>query len=440
MDPEFIPIIFETTSASRWKIKQITGTPKTFAGTMQVNWEDSSQAEWVTKCQSCNYWNIPAIEHDLDAMMGPMVLDPDREVSRDRPGLVCAKCGKPIFPATGHYAHRFPELRESFPGYHVPQCILPMHYGDETAWRILLGKRRGEERVTPAVFYNEACSTSYDQGARLLTQTDLKRAAVLHDNTLKAASKVNLSKYKERIIGVDWGGGGRKRTSFTAVAVVGVLPNGKFEVIFGWRSMTPHDRIQETKVLLTLMKVFRCSHIAHDFGGAGESRESLMAAFGVPINRFLPFSYQRATSGPMIRPVAYNDHTGKRAYYQLDKPNSLFYTCQLIANGWIRFFAYDRQKGEAGLLNDFLALTEDRIESPTGAEIYTIIRDEHAGPDDFAHAVNFAVMASLHKRRKLPDLTKVVNTHLSRELLERINPVAGFDWDSLGPADLAGLS
>ena len=97
-------------------------------------------------------------------------------------------------------------------------------------WKILLGKRQGVGHTAPYMFYNEVCGESFDTGARLITQSD---------------------------------------------AVLGMLPDGRIHVIYGWRSLTPHLHNEEARYLLHLAQAFRCSHIVHDYGGAGAVRETL---------------------------------------------------------------------------------------------------------------------------------------------------------------------
>ena len=97
MDPDHIPIIQETMSYSRWGTSYYTGTPKTLDNLIYGLYKRSSQAEWFIPCESCKHWNIPALEHDLDAMIG----DYNIHISEKQPGTVCAKCRKPVNPRHG---------------------------------------------------------------------------------------------------------------------------------------------------------------------------------------------------------------------------------------------------------------------------------------------------------------------------------------------------
>ena len=164
-------------------------------------------------------------------------------ISEAIPGVVCAKCRKHLNPRAGRWIHSYPERRWSFAGYHVPQIILPLHYANPEKWDLLVGKLEGRGNTTITTFLNEVCGESHDEGSRLLTETDLKGAAVLPwPNDWRQASE-NIGGYVRRVLAVDWGGGGgsigavgeggRTRTSFTCLAVLGLCPDGKIDVLWG---------------------------------------------------------------------------------------------------------------------------------------------------------------------------------------------------------------
>ena len=126
IDFDLLAVLRETMSHSPWRLERYAGTPKTLDNAMEYLWRQSSMAEWCTKCQhpGCGHWNIPSMEHDLLKMIGPFRAD----ISRDAPGVICAKCAKPITPHTGRWVHARPSLKLDFEGYHIPQIVLPLHY------------------------------------------------------------------------------------------------------------------------------------------------------------------------------------------------------------------------------------------------------------------------------------------------------------------------
>lgn len=426
LDRSFIPIIRETMSASKWGLSEYAGTPKTLDNTMEQLWLESSQAEWGIRCMACNYWNIPSLEFDLLKMIGPNKVD--REINEQYPGVVCAKCQRPVYPRTGRWVHKFGEARFAFPGYHVPQIIMPMHYADEEKWLLLLGKRMGLGNTPIHVFYNEVCGESYDTGARLITQTDLRKAATLHENDIRIAS-ANLDKYTMRILAVDWGGGGEDEISFTTAAVIGLLPDGTFDVIYGWRSLTPHLYVEEARYVLHLAQTFRCFRIVHDYSGAGALREHFIVDAGWPASAIIPVALVRAATGTMLREIPANENTQQRAHFRLDKPRSLTMVCSLIKMGQIRFFSYDYQGvGRAGLLHDFLALVEDRVATKHGVDLYTVIRNTRIGPDDFAQAVNIGICALCYERGAWPKIAEIAAIQAQQAAIAEIEADERRGW------------
>lgn len=418
-NPDFIPIITETMSASPFgSIMQGTGTPKTLDNLIEITWSRSSQAEWVTKCPACNYENIAGLAYDLIKMIGPH--HPD--IGPKRPGTICAKCQRPLDPRLGGWIHSRPNMRLDCAGYHIPQIIMPMHYSNEQRWKMLVGKLQGMHSTPTHVFYNEVLGESFDSGSKLVSVTDLRRAATLPANTLENARK-RVDTYIRRIIGIDWGGGGSKRVSFTSLAVVGQLPDGKLECFYGARSMTPNDPMQEVQLILKVAAALRCSHLAHDYTGAGALREQFLFNAGVPQSSVIPIAYTGPTSGTLMRHVEATDYH-PRHYYQVDKPRSLALLCHQIREQQISFFEYDyKTPDNPGLLHDFMSLIEEKSDSRGGRDLYTILRNPKTNaPDDFAHAVNVACCSHWHMSRKWPDLAAVSHMQVPEELRSVINP------------------
>lgn len=439
MDISFLPIIHETISASKdWGLIHYAGTPKTLDNTIEKLWLDSSMAEWVIKCHNagCGKWNIPALQYDLIKMIGPY----HDSISEKNPGLVCANCQKSINPrpfaqgGTGRWVHRFPEKRWSFAGYHIPQMIMPMHYANSEKWQKLLEKRDGKGNIPINVFYNEVCGESWDSGAKLITITDLQRAACLPWACLLEEASEQIDPYIHRFVAVDWGGGGVSKgksdlalQSYTAIAVCGLTPDGRIDVIYGYRSMTPHEHAKEAQIIINIMAKFRCSHVVHDYTGAGTVRETILRQAGLPLNNILPVAYTGPAKGGLIvfKPVT-NRHP--RSHYTMDRNRALNYCCQMIKTNIIRFFKYDYKSSEdVGLLHDFLNLIEDKSESGSGRDNYKILRDP-AGPDDFAHAVTMGSMMLFQLHGRWPDMSAYADIEVSQDVISSTKGNLALDW------------
>lgn len=442
MNFDFLKIIHETLSGSPWGLKQYAGTPKSLDNTMERLWVDSSQAEWMIKCRvgGCNHWNVPALDWDLLDMIGPW----HRDINEKCPGVVCSQCRKPLDPRTGRWVHANPERHWEFAGYHVPQIIMPMHYGNHEKWDVLVGKSQGRGNMTTTTFLNEVCGESCDSGSKLVTVTDLKAAAVLPWRPRAAEATKHLKRYVRRVLAVDWGGGGgairagaakkggelqRQRTSYTTLAVLGLLPDGKIDVIWGHRSLRTHDFEYEARLCVEALSLFKCTHIAHDYTGAGSGRLVLLYQCGIPPSNIINMRYQGIGHNIMNyhEPTDDNPH----AWYALDKSRSLVTTCMCLKYGLIRTFQYDFVSADqAGLLHDFLALIEEKVDSRIASDTYVIVRNPNQS-DDFAHSVNMGACTLWWMTKRWPNIAEAARFVIPKEKLKHIHPIAKVDWDDI---------
>lgn len=446
MNYDFLQIIHETLSGSPYALKQYAGTPKSLDNTIEKLWQDSSQAEWVIQCHhpGCGHFNIPASDWDLMDMIGPW----HRDITQEFAGVVCAKCStsevlRPLNPRAGRWVHKFPERRWTQAGYHVPQIIMPMHYANPEKWDALVGKMNGRANTTPTTFLNEVCGESCDAGSKLLTVTDLKAACVLPwPRKAKEASK-HTKRYVRRILSIDWGGGGgkvkgaaaktgeqkRERTSYTTFAVLGMTPAGMIDTVWGHRSVRTHDWEYEASLAVEIMNVFKCSHIAHDYSGAGEGRLVLLYQSGLPPANILNIRYQGFGHNIINFHEATDDHPHN--WYALDKSRSLVTTCMAVKYGLVRFFQYDYETADnPGLLEDFMALVEEKVDSRLGSDAYVIVRNPNK-PDDFAHSVNMGCAALWHMTGRWPNIAQAAKFKISKEVLKHAHPVGRVDWDDM---------
>lgn len=425
MDPDHLPIIQETMSYSPYACTYYTGTPKTLDNPIYGLYKRSSQAEWFIPCPSCRHWNIPSLDHDLDKMIGPY----SDFISEKQPGTVCAKCQKPINPRTGRWVHRYPERRWQFAGYHVPQIILPLHFSDPEKWSTLLLKREGFGNMTQAQFYNEVMGESIDAGQKLVTETELRAACVLPWENKKEPGEECLGRldvYTQRVLAIDWGGGGEEGVSFTVLTVLGFLPDGTIDVIWAKRLVLGADHLAEAVECMKYSKLFRCDFIAHDYTGAGTVRETVMVQAGFNLDRVMAVRLVRAASQDLMvhKPSTVINH---RQHYSLDKTRSLLYTCQAIKLQRIRFFQYDWQSQDVpGLVADFLALVENKAESRLGSDIYTITRNTLLS-DDFAQAVNIGAASLWHINQAWPNFAAIAGISRAAQLAAREIDYEEFD-------------
>jgi hypothetical protein len=387
-----VDVLAAAMSASPYKFLQFSGTPKTFDNGIQILWSDSSQAEWCIPCTRCNHDNICCTEQGLLDMIGPDT-------------LVCAKCKQPVDSSTGFYVHAYPSRQMQFAGYHMPQPIFPIHYADRLAWGVL---RDILEKKPKYYWMNELLGESYDSGTKLITQTEIRDAAIVE---YTPPNLFSTGPYMSTALGIDWGGKGKERAkdreefiSNTALSLMGIRPDGVIEVRWLYRTPYSMNYTAEANLVHDVAKDATVNWVASDNGGAGDLREHVLMSAGVDPATIVPFTY----SGNMGRgkpivfyqpPADTESVRGARASYALDKTRSLTLLIEGIKRRRILLPTYEKVADE---LSDFMALVEETRERPTGAYARFILRMS-GRTDDIAHAINFGAMALYHSTGLWPD-------------------------------------
>ncbi len=400
---DLLPIVRESISHSEFGQQEFfSGTPLTLDNTLTVLWEESSQAEWFIPCTHCTTngqttWNIPSPEFHLEKMIGPV----HDQISEEIPGTICYNCRKPISPRMGRWVHAYPDRRWEAAGYHIPQIIIPYHCMHPKHWARLVAKQHGSSAMSINKFYNEVLGWPYDLSESLLSESDLKRVAILHENTLEEAKKVRTN-YELVSLGIDWGGGGEEEISFTCLALCGLRSDGIIDVIWGKKLLTPFDHLREAAEIAYYIDQFKPNIVAHDYNVSGVIRETLLTQAGIDQARIMPMVYSSPSKGGICihRPATAQQ---PRDYYRVDKARSLQFLCNLIRLGQIRFFKYDYVSTDSpGLIKEFLALREEKIETASG-QILRVSR-RPGKTCDFADATNYGCLAIWVATDRWPNL------------------------------------
>lgn len=387
-DPNDLPVIRETLTASQWRITLYAGTPLTHDNILNVYWMDSTRSEWLIKCDHCNHWNIPSAEHDLINMIGPYHDD----ISPECPGTVCAKCRKPINPRFGQWVPANREKLGYFHGYHIPQVILPMHFEDRDRWRELVEKM--ESPTYPRYrFYNEVLGECWDEGVSAITRNVLEEVAVLPPASINSARE-RRSRYIFTVLSVDWGGGGQAGTSRTTVCFAGLTPDNFIEIPWGTRLIGDAEPFAEAEKIIQYYNILQPDAIVHDFtGGIGSLRETILKNRGVPVDILVPFYIVGSTTNYMVIPVVAPERS--RSFFKVDRTRALQLVLGAIRGKVFRFFDAQDDASNQNLLNDFLDLQEETKITVSGRETYRILR-KPGGCDDFAIAVMLAASYIWH--------------------------------------------
>jgi len=380
---ELIPEIARTMDRSKWRIAEYMGTPKTLDNPMETLWLKSSQAEWLMPC-GCGYTNNPHVEADGLKIIGQL-------------GIVCAKCGNPINPRMGYWYHFKPERRTEFPGWHVPQTIMPFHYEVPRNWKVIFDAMHGS--MSRRILYNEILGESCDVGAKLLTESDMRKACSLPVKMKYHSARKLVPGYGLIGMGTDWGGRGEDELSRTKTAIVGMRPDGRCDTLYAEDLSSLEDPGEEVARTIQLFHDFNCSIYAHDAAGTAGMRDVLLNHARFPRKSIMPMSYVSAWSKEVISYHPANDQI-KWPHYSVDKTRSLLLTIECIKHGFLFFPEWESMEI---YMKDFLALIEEKADTRRGSDTY-LIRRSKGLCDDFSHATNFALMGLFHTSGKFPDL------------------------------------
>lgn len=401
---DFIPVIEETASAVKGNrgFFTYTGTPKMTDGTLSVLFQDSSAAEWCTPCSNCKKLNVSCTSQDLLKMIG-------------KETVICAKCGKAIDPSIGWYEHAKPHLRNTFEGYHIPQVVHGLHYKDVNKWFDL---RRKMDTYPKAKFYNEILGEPCDESLKLLTKADLFRASTKLENSLANVLKTR-GRYHNLFVGVDWSGKGEGEST-TAIAIVGEkVGSDVLDCLYMERFPITMRESEECMAVLEYFKVAKALWIAHDYGGAGMLRETLLLQAGAVEEHIAPFTYVYA---PARHVITFNQDTAsQRKSWSLDKARSLAILCAMIAGGKVTLPDLENDENY-NVASDLLALVEETREMPRGGVI-RLITKQPKKRDDFAHALNLACSCAWHSRGSYPSVEEAERFRISEETMKEIKGV-----------------
>jgi hypothetical protein len=411
----FIPIIEMTASSADWQYYTYSGTPLTMNNPIEALWQKSSQGIPAIICPRCNLENLASSDQHAMKMIG-------------KNGVICAGCGGSLQdtlnehnPARVTYRHRIPGRRHTFAGFQLPQIVHPIHYNDKRKWADIISKR---ENWSPNQFMNEVMGESYDDARMPITASELVAACEYakqwgNDNDLQnALQKTN--QFQLLVMGIDWSGGG-DNGSTTCVAVGGLRggdgTGDRVDIIYMERIPVHYAEMDEVARVTELIDLFKPARVAHDYGGAGASKETLLRQAGVPSDLLVPFTYSYQPTQHIIH--YQQAQQGRRSSYLIDKTRSILLTFTATRQGKVHFPLSDKVWQ---FLEDLLQIRAERRESPRRNDMVCLLRKGKM-PDDMAHALNFLCCACWYMSGAFPQMFGAETSAPSEEeILQDINP------------------
>ncbi len=361
---DMLPIVKETMAISPFKRECFAGTPLTTDNTINNLWKRSNQLEWFTKCEGCNHWNNLTEANEPLKMIMPA-------------GLSCSKCSRLIDTSKGLWVETHTSPKNELTGFHLAQPILP--YFNQTAkeWNEIYTKVTSN-RYSVGQVYNEVFGLAYDIGSKPITEEQLKACCQL--GQMDSVYERNHNRYHINVLGADWGV--NMDTSRTAGVMAGLREDGILEVYFGriYKDFRYEGQIKDLANRSNAVGAFNASD-----GGPDPNRGILLGELTDPARTQLI----RYEHGKFIQhqDIPRDSIDWRQHRWCLHRSDTISFTMRLLREKRILFPQWEEmQECMQDILNVFIEVKEGQIRQ----ELFYRHGDD--APDDFLHALNFAVV------------------------------------------------
>ncbi len=284
-DVLYDPVIIvgnETMANSSYGFETYAGTPKTMENTIQSLWEQSTQSQWVIKCDACG-------QHQY--------VDTVRSIGKE--GIICLKCGEYLDSFRGQWLDlNRPKEMEYEPafalhGFHMPQLILPANlpkaverHGFSSSiveraherWTRILVKMN-DPNYSQTLFKNEVMGVSDSLGERMITKEELE-AICTQRVLLPIPNRAQMSGFKHIVGGVDWSGGGSDGVSRTVLWIWGFRAGINKLVTLFYKIYPGANPVNSIEDIALSCAAYNVSLVVGDAGGGAIANNLLQKRLG----------------------------------------------------------------------------------------------------------------------------------------------------------------
>jgi hypothetical protein len=349
-----IDVVEETMSRSDYKKTIYTGTPKRSKGTLADIWHRSTKNEYVIKCGACGHWNI------LD----------DGNIGKE--GVICKKCGSDkMHLEAGQWVSTYSlgTPKPTIEGFRI--CALHFAKAPWVNWQRDIIRKM--ETRSQQIFFNETLALEYDGGTIPIKKEELYAVSDRSIRLNPKPSRLDLS--YSSAAGIDYGPA-NSEASNTVMVIVQRRP-GFYYIPFAKKFIGKEgefDHIHNT--VPKIMDTWKAQYIAADYGMGEASNAEIRKQIGT--DRLIAFQHVNAQK----ERARWNAKLGA---YTLNRTESMTLIFNALKAGKIRFVSpLDMDPFFEDILN---------IYSEFDDELGTM-RYINSGPDDFFHALLYAIFAS----------------------------------------------
>jgi len=367
----------ECLTRSKYAYETYAGTPKTMENTIQYLWEQSTQTEWVIKCESCGSHQFADSEKCLGLR-----------------GMICIKCGGYLNTFAGQWIDTADPLStnslidedDRIKGFHICQPSMPdcspvaverAGYNQELVlfaekqWKDVLYKH---ENLPPTKFKNEVLGVSDSIGTRMISKEELEELCSGPSLAMSPTTE-NMEGMSIVVAGVDWSGGGTRGVSRTVLWVWGVRNFDKLLRCMYYRIYPSENPVNSVEEIVRVCNLYRVSYVVGDAGEGSVPNDIIRNALGP--NRVTQVQYG-ASSKAM--------HWNGQDRYLLDRTTVIDNYVMLLKKKQVQFGpAAEMATAMADILNEYEDVTM------LGRKVW---RHSPQRPDDCLHAGLFGWIAA----------------------------------------------
>jgi len=346
-------------------------TPKSLDNTANAYWGMSTKGEWF----------VPCLRHGFADRKESWFWQSLDIKNIGKHGLICSKCGNPIFPQLGEWRWTGPKDAH-WRGFRISQLMVPWipWEPDPAAPPSIIHKL---ETYDETKFSNEVLGLPHDNAEKPITMAVLKDRC----NDEVRNVKENMDHYRSRgiqmFLGGDWGTKTKKSYSIISVSI---FDNGKLKVIFAKRF---EGREQDYSFIIPYLQelITEYSLICGFDQGIGYAQNDILAfaihgRYDIHLSerRIFPINYV-----PNQREVlVWNE---KADAYSLQRTRSMNKLFQAIRRYDVEFPCFEDM--ERPFFEDILNIHQE-LRTSGGDSGDRMIYSVHPElTDDFFHAVNF---------------------------------------------------
>lgn len=370
--PELLPVIEACLHHSTVRRQVRAGTPLSLDNQIEIEWQRSTQCEWVVPCHRCGGTgrNSPYSGYILNGKYWQTL----GEDNIARKGLVCDRCGTRLNPF--HEECRWEKMNPNggpWWGFHISQLQTPWIVNDQDAWADLY---HDYQTMSQTKFRNERLGVSDDSATRPVTKERLRELSEGGPSQRHLGRYREMSRTRPVWMGVDWSPG-ETENSYDVISM-GTLVDGHFQIFFSQRCTGRlRDPANLIPYIVQLAREFNVKSIGTDYGMGQDRNRELVKRLGRGMINIYQYSEPKYT-------IKYSRDLGRFMVNKAEVFDALFMS---LRDGYFRFPAWEEFENPGA--QDILNVFAEHKEGTTHGYRYS-----HNGTDDTWQSIVYTYLTS----------------------------------------------